>query len=50
MEYSMINLMKRKTDDFINMGLKDTLRWIEEYSFQLAEEVDYLKDFEEEEY
>lgn len=38
--------LRSRTDEFNNMPLQDTLRWIEVISGQLANEVDFLKQFQ----
>ena len=40
--------LKNKTETFTNMELEETLKWIEKYSFQLANEIEFFKEYEEE--
>ncbi|MGC7812034.1 hypothetical protein [Bacillus paranthracis] len=41
-------ILKEKTDIFINMPLEETLEWMVKFSSQLANEIDFLKEFEAE--
>ncbi|MGS2746351.1 hypothetical protein ACVAMH_05440 [Bacillus zanthoxyli] len=41
-------ILKEKTDTFTNMPLEETLEWMVKFSSQLANEIDFLKEFETE--